>query len=264
MSRGVKPRREKQSLPPPLAPEDRTVGQLVAETIRLYGKRFWPSLSLGILPALIVVAGMEASGRPIVGVISGAGVVVWSLSYVGACLIATGARADPRTILRAFAVGIAVYFFVPFLAAAAILPAVAWLGLVGLAVPAAIVEDLGFREALRRGYRLGRVDLAHSIGSVAALAITVFVTTWVLFVLLRAGSGQGIYIAAGLAMLVLSPILFLGGALLYADQAARLRVRSLVPPKRSRDAAVPDAVNAHGSRSADAAVEPGPAARGQP
>src|SRR5947208_1668611 len=83
-------------------------------------------------------------------------------------------------------------------------------------------------EAIRRGYRVGRADLVHSIGSIAALAITVFVTIWVLFVLLRAGSGQGIYIAAGLAMLVLSPVLFLGGALLYEDQAARLRVRSLV------------------------------------
>ena len=31
-------------LPPPLPPETRTVGQLVAESIRLYGARFWPSL----------------------------------------------------------------------------------------------------------------------------------------------------------------------------------------------------------------------------
>jgi hypothetical protein len=263
MVRREKPKRKKQPLPPPLAPEDRTVGQLVAETIRLYGKNFWPSLALGILPALTVVAGMLSSGRPIVGVISGAGIVVWSLSYVGACLIATGVRASGATVLRALAVAVAVYFFVPFLAAAAIIPAVAWLGLVGLAVPAALVEDLGFREAIRRGYRLGRADLVHSIGSIAALAITVFVTIWVLFVLLRAGSGQGIYIAAGLAMLVLSPVLFLGGALLYEDQSARLRVRSLVRPERSRNAALPDAVDADRPGPADAAVEPGPAARGQ-
>ena len=36
------------ALPPPLPPEDRTVGQLVAETIRLYGRRFWASLPLGL------------------------------------------------------------------------------------------------------------------------------------------------------------------------------------------------------------------------
>src|SRR5438067_1089092 len=131
MAPGTKLKREKQPLPPPLAPEDRTVGQLVAETIRLYGKHFWSSLALGILPALIVVAGMKSSGRPIVGVISGGGVVVWSLSYVGACLVATGVRPGAATVLRALAVAVAVYFFVPFLAAAAIIPAVAWLGLVG-------------------------------------------------------------------------------------------------------------------------------------
>jgi hypothetical protein len=264
MARSRKPKREKQPLPPPLAPEDRTVGQLVAETIRLYGRNFWPSLALGILPALTVVAGMVSRGRPIVGVISGAGVVVWSLSYVAACVIVSGDRPSATILLRALLVGIAVYLFVPFLAVAAILPAVAWLGLMGLAVPAAVIEDLGFREALRRGYRLGRVDLVHAIGSVAALAITVFVTIWVMFVLLRAGSDQGIYVAAGLAMLVLSPVLFLGGALLYYDQAARLRVRSIVRPERSRNAALPDARDADRPGAADTAVEPGSAARSQP
>ena len=39
-------------LPPPLPPETRTVGQLVAESLRLYGARFWPSLALGIGPVL--------------------------------------------------------------------------------------------------------------------------------------------------------------------------------------------------------------------
>src|SRR5919204_450085 len=47
------PRRD---LPPPLPPETRTVGQVVAEAIRLYGARFWPSLALGIGPALLVAA----------------------------------------------------------------------------------------------------------------------------------------------------------------------------------------------------------------
>src|SRR2546423_1896135 len=34
-------------LPPPLPPETRTVGQLVAESIRLYGRRFWQTLARG-------------------------------------------------------------------------------------------------------------------------------------------------------------------------------------------------------------------------
>jgi len=36
-----------RELPPPLPPAERTVGQLVGETIRAYGDRFWPSLVLG-------------------------------------------------------------------------------------------------------------------------------------------------------------------------------------------------------------------------
>src|SRR5437764_5204793 len=40
--------RRSDKLPPPLPPETRTVGQLVAETIRLYGQRFWRVLPLGV------------------------------------------------------------------------------------------------------------------------------------------------------------------------------------------------------------------------
>jgi hypothetical protein len=45
--------RQRRSLPPPSPPETRTIGQLVAETIRLYGERFWPSLALGLSVAAL-------------------------------------------------------------------------------------------------------------------------------------------------------------------------------------------------------------------
>jgi len=32
------------------------VGQLVAEAVRFYGSRFWPSLALGVPPAILAVA----------------------------------------------------------------------------------------------------------------------------------------------------------------------------------------------------------------
>src|SRR3954447_10591996 len=65
-----KRRREPEPVPPPLPPATRTVGQLVAETIRLYGSRFWPALALGIAPAAAGLALAEApragrgGGRP--------------------------------------------------------------------------------------------------------------------------------------------------------------------------------------------------------
>ena len=43
----------KKELPPPLPPETRTVGQLVAETLKLYGDNLWASLALVICVTLI-------------------------------------------------------------------------------------------------------------------------------------------------------------------------------------------------------------------
>jgi hypothetical protein len=40
-------------LPPPLPPGERTVGQLVAESIRAYGANFWRALPLGLPLALM-------------------------------------------------------------------------------------------------------------------------------------------------------------------------------------------------------------------
>ena len=37
-----------KALPPPLPPETRTVGQVVAEAIRLYGRRYRIALPLGL------------------------------------------------------------------------------------------------------------------------------------------------------------------------------------------------------------------------
>ena len=66
----------RSQLPPPLPPETRTVGQLVAESIRLYGARFWPSLALGIGPALVGVAAAELDGVARVVVVIGVGPLV--------------------------------------------------------------------------------------------------------------------------------------------------------------------------------------------
>src|SRR4029450_14086515 len=48
--------------------------------------------------------------------------------------------------------------------------ALAWLALVGLAVPAALVERRGYVDALRRGIQLGRADYSHALGAVVTLA----------------------------------------------------------------------------------------------
>ena len=45
-------------LPPPLPPAERTVGQLIAEAIRLYGQRFWRALPLGLPLAAVDQIGL--------------------------------------------------------------------------------------------------------------------------------------------------------------------------------------------------------------
>jgi hypothetical protein len=124
------------------------------------------------------------------------------------------------------AFGAALLLFLPFpvLVRLYILPGLAWFGLVGLAVPAALVEGLGVRAAIRRGWQLGRADPVHAVGGLAALALVYGVTRSMLLLLLHTSGGQTQSIAAVLADLVLSPLVLVGAALLYADQAARDRV----------------------------------------
>src|SRR5207342_768783 len=41
--------------PAALPPAERTIGQLVGESIRFYGEHFWPCLALGLAPAVLAV-----------------------------------------------------------------------------------------------------------------------------------------------------------------------------------------------------------------
>jgi len=136
----------------------------------------------------------------------------------------------------------------PALRAAYILPRLAWLAFIGLAVPAAMVERTGFRESLVRGRRLGLVAYAHALGSLCTLVIVVGIAANVLGAVLHSQSETGLRVAVFLSELVLSPLLYLGSAILYVDQSARLRLRS--------GAGVHPALDPDPAGRADAQVEP--------
>jgi hypothetical protein len=218
-------RRAPAPLPPPLPPERRTVGQLVAETIRFYGQHFWRSLALGVAPAALAVGGTFLDRLGQFALVALGGALLISLSYVVACVLVAGGGVPGRTIGSAWAVAVLIWIPVPFLALGLFLPALAWLAYAGLAVPAAIIERAPLRAALARGMRLGRVDYVHSLGSLAALVIVVAATGYVLTLLIHTGSDQAARVALFLGNLVVSPLVFLGGALLYYDQAARVEAR---------------------------------------
>src|SRR5918999_5408166 len=98
-------RASREPLPPPLPPDRRTVGQLVAETIRLYGRRFWASLALGVAPAALAVLTAALSGWPRAAVTLTAGPIVLSSSLVAATLLVVGGDRRRVALARALVVG---------------------------------------------------------------------------------------------------------------------------------------------------------------
>lgn len=209
-------------LPPPLPPETRTVGQLVAESLRFYGARFWAVLPLGL--ALASINQVSAGHRLTVQVlILCAGAPLLTFAYLRASALVSGRALGARAVAIGLPVGTLVFLPAAFLLLLYVLPAVAWLALVGLVVPVIVIEELSPAAALRRALRLSRADYVHALGSLATLVVT-FVLTRLVLVLLLHGQGQATgRIAAFLADLVLSPVLLVGSALLYFDQAARVR-----------------------------------------
>lgn len=223
--------RAQRPLPPPLPPAERTVGQLVAESIKLYGRHFLRALPLGVAVAAINQLTIDAS-RFVVGTVLLAAAPVFSAAYAYASQLEA-----ERTIRRSWLIAIAAGSLV-FVPAALLFPwfalaAVLWLGLVGLAVPAAMRENTSFTGSLRRGFELGRVDYVHAAGSLATLVVLFFLMRIGLALLLESQADNTVRTAIFLSDAVLAPLLFLGGAILYDDQAARLERRkaaSTTPP----------------------------------
>jgi len=211
-------------LPPPLPPETRTVGQLVAETIRAYGANFWRALPLG-LPLAVMAQVIYGYGFTTQVELLCLAAPLTSAAYVAATLLVLDARPPTGVIVRAYLVGILVWLPAPILLRFFILPAVAWLSLFGLAVPAILNEQIGFRDALARARRLAAADFVHAMGSLCTLVIVFVLSAAVLGVLLQGQGSNTLRVAGFLAVLVLSPLLYLGGALLYFDQAARVGSR---------------------------------------
>jgi hypothetical protein len=227
---------EKTATPPPLPPERRTVGQLIAESIRLYYLRFWQALPLGLAAVPLVLAehlyGGSHDGVPSVahlGLVLAIESPAFAAAYVGACRIVVGAAPRARTG-RAFALGVALFACFRLLAILAVIPGLLWLAVVGLAVPVVLVEDATPRRALRRAVELARADFAHALGGLVALALVTFLAAATLAILLHTEAANSSLVAIGLAQGVLLPVLLLGSAMLYLDQTARLRLKAQGAP----------------------------------
>jgi hypothetical protein len=157
-----------RELPGALPPGERTVGQLIAETIRAYGEQFLRLLPLGLPFVLATQISLGRSPNAQTLALLALSPLV-ALAFVVACRLVLDGAITPT----AYVTALVLFLPVPILERAFVLPALAWLALFGLAVPAAMVEGLGFRAAVARGRRLGTADFLHAFGSLCSLAIVV-------------------------------------------------------------------------------------------
>jgi hypothetical protein len=227
--------------PPPLPPVARTVGQLVAETLHLYGRGFFQALPLGLVVAVAdqVSLGLSVGGRIAV-------LLVAAPFFSAAFALATGMAAEMpvrgRTLVVAILLGSVVFAPAALVFPWFALAAVAILALLGNVVPVVVVEGLPPGAALRRAVVVARADLVHALGGLATLVIMFGLTRLMMGFVLRSQGDNTLRVSIFLADTVLGPILFLGAALLYFDLAARvgttreerraLRHAAAAPPQR--------------------------------
>jgi hypothetical protein len=210
--------------PAALPPAERTIGQLVAESIQFYGHRFWACLVLGVPAATVAVLFTQVSRRTgllLAPTFSGA---LISATFVYASTLVLDAAPSRRSLVSAWLVGWLVFAPAPFLVILFIVPGLVWLAAFGLVVPVVVVEELPVRAAFARAWRLARSDFVHVLGSMFTLAVVVLLSQSVLVFVLRGFGDAAHSVALFLASVVLSPLLFVGAALLYIDQAARVKV----------------------------------------
>jgi hypothetical protein len=207
--------------PAALPPAERTIGQLVAESIRFYGEHFWDSVALGLAPAALAVIGAHVSRRAALVLTPTLFGALLSATYVYACVLVLGKRPERERLAVAWLGGWFAFAPVPFLVLAYVLPGLIWLASLALLVPVLVAERLPVRTSAAHAWRLARADYVHQIGSLVTLAIVVLLTQAVLAFILRGFGDAAVWVAYFLASVVVSPLLFLGSALLYVDQTAR-------------------------------------------
>ncbi|MGZ4397955.1 MAG: hypothetical protein ACXVZ1_06005 [Gaiellaceae bacterium] len=242
----------RQRIPPSyleVAPESRTIGQSIGAGIRAYGDNFWRALLLAIVPVLPAAAGIAAHSLgvgyrvvvpPTIVLID----VTITLAFAAAAAVVGRARLTARSAAVALAAGLTALIpahlvvlvggligGVAVAVLALVLLAPVWLALLGLAVPAAVLEGLGYRDALRRARVLAQVDFRHLWGAMTTLAVVCLAGFLMLLMLLVNTSRMDGQIAQPITAIVMLPLLLFGGAVLYQDQVARESHPAGHPPR---------------------------------
>jgi hypothetical protein len=223
-----------------VSPPDRPLklGELLAETVSLFGQRVRAAFGLGLVYAGVLLAAAVVHDALYYAV---AAIMFTVASGVAVRLVAGDTFREawaqvlvraPVILLLAAVVGLP-FALAGFLSVLFILIAF-WLGLTAFAVPAAMVEQTRasggpfqiVTYALERTLALAKVDYLHATGVVAALLIVNVVFGILLANLLVGFADNGEIVALALVQVVLAPFFFLGLAVLYFEQRARAAVSS--------------------------------------
>lgn len=194
---------------------------MVAEAIALYQGNFWRALTLGVP---VAVADQLIVDRPLgerIVLLAGAS-PAFSLAYAAACAIRQQEHPPWKVWATAVLVGVATFLPAAALFSWFAIAAVLWLGIAGHAVPAVMAERLGLAAALRRSVELGRADYIHAAGAFATLALLFGLTRLALGLVLSSQADATVRVSIFLADLVVSPLLYLGAAIVYVDLVARV------------------------------------------
>jgi hypothetical protein len=228
-----------------MSPPERPLklGELLAETIRIYGERPRAALGLGAVVAGAFLVGRVVPSLLEVLVIS----LVFTATYAAAARVVSGdsfveawAQVGLRTpVLLVLTLVVAIPFAIAVGYLLLIVLAVLWLALSGFSVPVAMLERTGEQEtvfgriayALDRSLRLARTEYLHAAGIVAALVLIYILLSGLVGTALIGFADNGELAAATLVQLVLAPMFFLGLAVLYYEQRARAAVSS---PREAR------------------------------
>jgi hypothetical protein len=227
---------------------DRPLGlsELLAEAVRLYGHRFAAAIGLGLPTGAAFLAILATPLALDIVIIA----IAFTGSYAAAARLTAGdafweawAQAGLRLpVLAVLALVVAVPFAVAVTQLFLLVPAVAWLGVMGFSIPVAMLEQdpgatswfqrVGF--ALSRSLALARVEFLHAIGIAAALFLVEAVLGIVLASALVGFADNGREIAVSIAQVILAPLFFIGLSVLYFEQKVRaLSSRPANPPTRA-------------------------------
>ncbi len=223
------------------APPDRplALGEIFAETIRLYGDRVWAALGLGAVYSLVLAAAGVINAALYYTVASLMLVVAYGVAtrlVVGDSFREAWAQVAvrlPALLVLALVVGLPFVLAPGLLFLFGLVVAALWIGLTGFAVPVALVEgDDGRRGwlatvayALERTLALARAEYLHAAGVAAALLLVNFLVAIALGGALVGYADNSRLVAGAIAQLVLAPFFFLGLSVLYFDQRARLAAK---------------------------------------